>query len=185
MKALQKTFYAALSMMLLLVVNVSAQQTTAYAHSAFDLVTVDKPVMGDAEEDFPRVSEYVDMPFADWNTNWWMSLEQEISLEEQSYRSLSGEALQNAIFFLANHGERVDLTSSAPVLLDVYLFNKSEEKRIMALAALTLINDQASLDTAERLLYRQRSERVKDFSIAALTAHKAGQMTVKLASVDK
>ena len=122
------------------------------------------------------------MPLMAWDANWWAELEQEISLTDESYRSLSGQSLQNAMFFLYNHSNRIDLTSSAPVLLDVYLYNKSEEMRIMALAALVMIGDAQSLETAEQLLYRQRSERVQNFSVLALTQYKTGEVSRALAA---
>ena len=162
----------------------TAQQTTHFALNQADVIATSNQLTDD-EENYPRVNEYRDMPLMEWDANWWMNLEQEISLENESYKHLSGESLQNAIFFLANHNERINLASSAPVLLDVYLYNKSEEKRIMALAALTLIGDKESLEAAERMLYRQRSERVMNFSIAALTAYKTNQMSVQLAMDNK
>ena len=165
--------------------HVFAQQQTTFSLNYMDAVSVDEPVTGDNDEDFPLVNEYKNMPLAEWDMNWWNALEQEISLEDASYRSLSGAQLQNTIFFLANHGERVDLSSSAHTLLDTYLYNKSEEKRIMALAALTLIGDKETLETAEYMLYRQNSERVKNFSIAALTAYKVNQTGAQLMMADK
>ena len=184
-KTLHRSFLAALTMMVVFSVNAFAQQNTSFSLNQFGVVSVDEPVASDNDEDFPLVSEYKNMPLMDWDMNWWDSLEREISLENESYRSLSGAQLQNAIFFLANHGERVDLTSSASTLLDVYLYNKHEAKRIMALAALIHIGDKESLETAEYMLYRQQSERVKDFSIAALTAYKANYTGTQLMMADK
>ena len=65
----------------------------------------------------------------------------------------------------------VDLNSSVPTLLDIYFYNKSEEKRIMALAALIEIGDRDSLEEVRFNLYKQRTERVRDFSVLALNTY--------------
>lgn len=185
MNVLHRSFLTAFTLLFVLAMNASAQQQSTFSLNQLDLNAFEEPALDNNDEDFPRVNEYKTMPLMAWDTNWWASLEQEISLEDESYRSLSGQSIQNAIFFLANHGDRINMTPSAPVLLDVYLYNKSEAMRIMALAALIHIGDQETLETAEQMLYRQQSERVQKFSIAALTDYKTQQFSKELAMNNK
>ena len=119
----------------------------------------------------PHVEEYFANPDKTYNPDWWNSLKEEISLEGQSYRKISVEALQNVIFFGSNFSDRVDLTASTPILLDVFFYHKNEGMRIMAMSALYEIGDSASLKTVQNKLYKQQSERAKRFAIRALTAY--------------
>ena len=120
----------------------------------------------------PHIFAYVANPFEVRDNAWWNSLENELSIADQSYRKVTTEALQNLIFFQTNHGGKVNLESSILTLLDIYGYHKSEGMRIMAVAALVEIGDAESLKTVEKNLYKQRTPRIRDYTIAALQDYK-------------
>lgn len=143
-------------------------QQTSFSFNQMNMATAD---LG-ATAETPHVEAYVANPFEDRDNVWWNSLESELSIADQSYRKVSVESMQNLIFFLANHGDKVNLDSSIPTLLDVYNYHKSEDMRIMAVAALVEIGEAESLETVEYKLYKQRDAKVRDYTIAALQDYK-------------
>ena len=148
--------------------NASAQQSSF----SFDQLNISVTDLASAAET-PHIEAYIANPFEARNGAWWNSLEDELSVADQSYRKVSVEALQNLIFFQANHGGKVNLESSVPTLLDIYSYHKSAGMRIMAVAALIRIGDSESLETVERKLYKQRTAKVRDYTIAALKGYKS------------
>ncbi len=59
-------------------------------------------------------------------------------------------------------------SSAQPSLLDIYSFHKTEGMRIMAVVALVESGDAERVKTVENKLYKQRTEKVRDYVIAAL-----------------
>ncbi len=125
----------------------------------------------ETDREYPVVRAFLLDPDAERTPAWWAALEEDISLEGISYRKVPVEAMQNVIFFQVNHREEVDLTPSVPTLLDVYFYHRVEGMRIMAMAALYEIGNAESLSLVKRNLYKQRTERVRDFSISALQVY--------------
>ena len=156
-----------LALTFLLSLNASAQPAASFS---LDRVAIHENVQT-ANAAAPHVAAYIADPFETRDASWWNELNEEISLEGQSYKSVSVEALQNAIFFQSNHPDRIDLTASLPTLLDVYFYHKSAGMRIMAMTSLCEIGDAESLQTVEKKLYKQ-PQRVRDFASAALTEYR-------------
>ena len=104
------------------------------------------------------------------DAQWWGDLERELSIAGENYKKVTSQDIRHILHFEVNYDEKVDLKSSASTLLDVYLYHKSEPMRIMAMAALVEIGDKKTIKQAHKMLYRQQSERVVDYSILALQA---------------
>ncbi len=173
MKTLHKMVAPLVLFTFAFVYTASAQQNAQLAIESITDPALSAALMmnNEDEEPFPSVELYMMTPSEARNAAWWGELQREISLENQVYRAVSPEALQHTIFFEVNYGEYVDLNASVPTLLDVYLYHKSEEMRIMALAAILEIGDEAAIQKAHDMLYRQISERVLNYSITALQAY--------------
>ena len=120
----------------------------------------------------PFIAAYIADPFEVRDDAWWSALNNELSIADQLYKHVSVDAMQNLIFFQKNHSAKVNQDDSVPTLLEIYNYHKSEEMRIMAVAALVGIGDIESLKTMEKLLYKQRTERVREYTIAALQDYK-------------
>ena len=107
---------------------------------------------------FPTVSEawveHVDQQFA-------LSLKSPIEAVRQ-------QTLQDVIYIAHYHRDKVTLKKVVSPLLNIYLFDKDERYRIMAIAALCALDDPYGMQRLREEVSSVRSERVKQLTLAAL-----------------
>ncbi len=110
---------------------------------------------------FPMVSdawvEHVDQQFA-------LSLKSPIEAIRQ-------QTLQDIIFIANFHSDRVTLKKVVSPLLNIYLFDKDDRYRIMAVAALSAVDTPYGMRRLREEVSEVRSERVKHLTLAALVAY--------------
>ncbi len=173
MKSLHRRFLSLFLLTFAFVFTASAQQSTSLIEgmpTTFDATMF----LEEDDEIFPAVNNYVATPTLERDAAWWGEVEREISLKGANYKHVTAQDIRHILHFEVNYGDRVDLQSSVPALLDVHLFHKSVPMRMMAIAALIEIGDEKAIEKAHEMLYRQRSERVAAYTILALQSYYNG-----------
>ena len=120
--------------------------------------------------DMLKVDTYKERPLHLDPASRWHELGADLSLKHLAYDEVSQQLLEHILYFEINHGEKVQFDDSLPTLLDVYFSHKKEGMRMMAMAVMYEIGDLESLQKVELNLHKQRSESVRDFTIAALSS---------------
>ncbi len=93
-------------------------------------------------------------------------------------------ALQNVIFFATHYPGKVRYQPAMAALYGIYRFDDSEAYRIMALAALHAIGDEAVMQQLYQDVQREKSPRVRALTKAALANHRSAKNR-SLASAQK
>ncbi len=120
----------------------------------------------------PLVNQYVADSYEQRSAAWWNALGRQLTLSvDVPLEQVRPATLQNLIFFATHHRKKVKLNDAAPRLLDVYRNHEQEAFRIMALAALHAIADEAAMQKLYGALPYEHSNRVRRLTVAALNDH--------------
>ena len=169
MKSINRSLFSLFLLTFAFTYTSNAQQSTSMLTDASPILDVTE-FMDNDDELFPAVNNYLITPATERDASWWGEVESQISIADVNYKKVTAQHIRHILHFEVNYDDQVNLNSSASTLLDVYMFHKSEPMRIMAMAALVEIGDVDTIKQAHEMLYRQRSERVVDYSILALQA---------------
>ncbi len=114
------------------------------------------------------VVEAMQLPISSpvWRANFGKQLAASLRARNANIRAGS---LQNAVYFAANYNDALDLKPALPVLLSIYERDRNAAHRIMALAALYAIGDEAAMRALARLSQRERSRHVRRLTRLALS----------------
>jgi hypothetical protein len=107
------------------------------------------------------------------NPDWWQAMEDRLVQETAvPYDSVAEETLQALVYFSLNHPGKLDLSDTAPVLMDVYRYSEEEGKKILALRGLHAIGDAETMQKLAIEMGRERpSRRVQRLTRAALAEY--------------
>ena len=123
-------------------------------------------------QDQPLVNQYIADSYEHRSAAWWNALGRQLTLSvDVPYAQVRETALQNIIFFATHHGEKVKLNDAAPTLLAIYQHHDQVAFRMMALAALHAIGDEDAMQTLNRIVEDEASDRVRHVTAAALHDH--------------
>jgi len=115
------------------------------------------------------VNAYVTDSYEQRSKAWWNALGRQLTLLiDVPYEQVNEPALQNIIFFAANHSEKVRLNDAVPKLTEIYLHHENVSYRMMALAALHAIGDEKTIHQLERTVRKEPSERIRKMTLAVL-----------------
>ena len=122
--------------------------------------------------ELPLVNQYIADSYEHRSAAWWNALGRQLTLSiDVPYEQVQETALQNIIFFATRHGEKVKLNDAASILLAVYQHHDQVAFRMMALAALHAIGDEDAMQTLNRAVEEEASDRVRHVTVAALHDH--------------
>ena len=79
-----------------------------------------------------------------------------------------GQALQEIIIIAKQHGDKVTFSKLVSPLLNVYIFDKNKNHRLMALSALHAIGDPYGMERLRELVNDDSSEQVRRLTHYAL-----------------
>lgn len=86
---------------------------------------------------------------------------------------MRGSAMRLIIRLKATHGEAIDLSACAPVLLDLTTTAETESQRILAITALYETGDLRSLQALAEQVRMAPPSRVRDHAVRILAVHRA------------
>ncbi len=105
---------------------------------------------------------------------WWAGLESQlISLLRSPDHAVQERALQHIIYFANHRADQVDLSRSAPIVLEIYESDTNDRRRIMALSALHALDEPFAMKRLREHVRWEQSPRLKQLTLAVLADHDA------------
>ncbi len=100
---------------------------------------------------------------------WVEHVDQQFALSlKSSIEAVRQQTLQDIIYIANFHSDRVTLKKVVSPLLNIYLFDKDERYRIMAISALSALEDPYGMQRLREEVSGVRSKRVRQLTLAAL-----------------
>lgn len=141
-------------------------QTPVIAHRVEPAEATAGPAVRSSIEEGP-VARY-----ASKDSLWWTRLDQQFAASLGSpIKGIREGALQNAIFFAYHYGGLLPAKKVTPKLLDIYLYERDEAHRIMALAALHAMDDKRAMQVVAERVMDEKPGRLRRCTFAALADH--------------
>ena len=118
------------------------------------------------------VGEVSYLDFSEMGAAWWKDFSRACAHTLLASDDEAQErAMRNVIFFATHYPGEADLRRTTPKLLRIYFYDRDEQRRLLALAALSAIgDDSAMLDVAQEVEH-ERSTRVRRLATAAVNNH--------------
>lgn len=126
-----------------------------------------EPITGDA---LPGSLSGIDLPTM--TKRQWKSLRREQlaairSQDEHTWQT----ALRNIIYLSTFYGDKIDLSRASLPMLEIYILDRDEQYRIMALAGLHAVGSRNAMAHLAQRVKLERSPRVRRLTLAALADH--------------
>ena len=109
---------------------------------------------------------------------WIAHVDQQFATSLRSpIEAVREQTLQDIIYIATFHSDTVSLKKVVSPLVTLYLFDKDERHRIMAVAALSALNDPYGIERLREEVQQERSARVQQVTLAALVDYQKHQST--------
>ncbi|MBO6574255.1 MAG: hypothetical protein JJ896_02470 [Rhodothermales bacterium] len=113
--------------------------------------------------------------YAEKDQQWWNMLEAQLVESAQSdIDQVRHEAFQHIIFFAENYDQFVNFDDAAFEIMGRFEASDSVEERLLALAALNAIGEEATISRLMEVADAESSERVRAVAAKVLLNHAAG-----------
>ncbi|RMF54486.1 MAG: hypothetical protein D6746_14265 [Bacteroidetes bacterium] len=105
---------------------------------------------------------------------WWDNLEAQLTASlDAPVQAIRDQALQHIIFFSTYYPEKVDFGPASGQILGIYEHSQHEGRRTMALAALSAIGEDQSMELLRGLVRGAPDTRLRQLTRAALAHYYA------------
>ncbi len=110
--------------------------------------------------------------YQDMDAEWWSSLEQQLTESAASdVAKVRQGAIQHIIFFAENYDEFVNFDEAAYEIMGLFEMSEDVDERLLALAALSAIGENMTMERLSVVAASERSARVRGVAAAVIHAH--------------
>ena len=146
--------------------------SVAQANPADSLLTPEPALPAAADLPVMDVGEVSHLDFSAMDAAWWKAFNR--ACTRALYASDEGaqeRAMRNMIYFMTFYPAEADFRRASPRALQIYLRDRDEGRRVLALATLSAIGGDEALRRVAYELRHERSERVRRLATAAVNVH--------------
>ncbi|NNE70344.1 MAG: hypothetical protein HKN29_08260 [Rhodothermales bacterium] len=110
--------------------------------------------------------------YQDMDQAWWTTLSNQLTESVASdVDQVRQEAMQHIVFFAENYDEFVNFDEAAYEIMGRFEASENVEERLLALAALSAIGEDITMERLSVVAMDLRSERVRNVAAAVILAY--------------
>ena len=148
--------------------------SVAQANPADSLLTPEPALPAAADLPAMDVGEVSHLDFSAMDAAWWKAFNRACTRAlYASDEEVQERAMQNMIYFTTFYPAEADFRRASPRALQIYLRDRDESRRILALATLNVVGDDEAMHHIARELQYEESEVARKVAVAVLSRHLA------------